>query len=400
MRALTTGDTAMPRPRSERRYNGVRLADWLYPFKRNGKFIGWRYRRPDGSFKHFYAPTVEQANKIAEANNAKRNQPRDSLSSAIERYIEYRESNDSGLVGKRSWQNRKYALEALGQDIITPVNRITREQVKLWWESLTFHQQKQRKAECRRLFGWLMGEGLSTLPYNPFTTNSDMPLLLNAGTPEKARQRLTRDDFWAIYAAAGELGYQGLQIAMGLSLTTFMREGDLCSLKLSDNLEGRLLRLVVGKSLAQRGSTQAARLQWDVGSHQMVKSLLSRSRELSMANFRCPFVISHKPKAIRQSNVKEHCCQILPRMLIAQFAEARTATGIKAGEASTAPTFHEIRSLASKLAADAGYNVKEIQSVMAHESEATTRAYQEGHSLPFDTVGVVFTEDMVGGSFK
>ena len=51
------------------------------------------------------------------------------------------------------------------------------------------------------------------------------------------------------------------------------------------------------------------------------------------------------------------------------------------------------------LAADAGYTIKDIQSVMAHESEKVTIGYQEGHALPFDSVGVVFTEDMVGGVF-
>ena len=216
---------------------------------------------------------------------------------------------------------------------------------------------------------------------------------------EETRQRLTREDFWKIYAAAGELEYYGLQIAMGLSLTTFMREGDICNLRLGENLEDSLLRLVVGKSLAQRGEVSAARLQWDVGNHQLVKSLLTKSRELAMKNYRCPFVISHRPKALRQSKIKEHKCQVLPRMLIAQFAESRRLAGVTGVQGTTAPTFHEIRSLASKLAKDAGYDVKEIQGVMAHEDDKVTRGYMEGHQLPFDSVGVVFTEDMVGGKF-
>ena len=118
-----------------------------------------------------------------------------------------------------------------------------------------------------------------------------------------------------------------------------------------------------------------------------------------MKNYRCPFVISHKPKAIRPSRTKEHSCQILPRRLIAMFADSRnTAIGTAFGE-NSAPSFHEIRSLASKLAADAGYQVGQIQQVMAHGDERVTLGYQEGHQLPFDSVSVVFTEDMVGGQF-
>jgi integrase len=397
MGALTTGENTMPRPRKARYFCGVLLAEWLYPDPRNREGQ-WRYRRPDGTFKYFHASSVEKANKIAEANNDKRDTPRDSLSQALDLYIAYRERQDANIVGKASWRNRKYALAGFGCSFNAPVSRITRDQIKSYWDGLTYHQQKARFAEFRRLWNWLMGEGLSPLPYNPFTLSDERPRLYASGVPEKARARLSRDDFWAIYAAAGELGYQGLQIAMGLSLTTFMREGDICSLKLSENLESNLLQLVVGKSLAQRGSSQAARLQWDVGSHQLVRSLLLNSRELSMKNSRCPFVISHKPLAIRPSKTKEHSCQILPRRLIAMFAEARKAAGVSSATGAD-PTFHEIRSLASKLAADAGYNLKDVQADMAHESDGTTKGYMSGHQLPFEPARVIFTEEMCGGVF-
>lgn len=397
--ALTTGESPVPRPRKARFYCGVELEPNLYVVP--GRPGYWRYVRDDGSSRCFSESDPAKANRIARANNARRSQPKDALARAVDLFIEYRERQDAGLINRASWKNRKYALQALGREIDSPVQSITREQIKLWWEGLTYHQQKQRHAEFRRLWNWLMGEGLSPLPYNPFTLSDERPRLYTSGVPAKARQRLTRDDFWKIYASAGELGYEGLQIAMGLSLTTFMREGDICSLRLSDNLENNLLRLVVGKSLAQRGTTNAARLQWDIGNHQLVKSLLARSRKLSLKNYRCPFVISHKPKANRPSQTKEHSCQVLPRRLIAMFADARTRAGILSGaHEATAATFHEIRSLASKLAADAGYDIKQIQGVMAHESEKVTRGYQEGHQLPFSTVGVVFNEEMIGGAFK
>lgn len=397
MRALTTGDSTMPRPRKARFYCGVELKPNLYAVPSRPGY--WRYVRPDGSSRCFSEHDVKRANEIADANNAKRTLPPDSLTTAVEQYILHREKLDKDLLNKDSWRNRKYALRAFGNEIETPVYRISRDEIKSWWEGLTYYQQKLRKSECRRLWGWMMGEGLSPLPYNPFTTDTSMPMLMNSGVPEKARQRLTRDDFWAIYASAQELGYEGLQIAMGLSLTTFMREGDICSLKLCTNLESDLLKLVVGKSLAQRGSIHAARLQWDIGNHRLVKSLLAKSRELGLKNYRCPFVISHKPIQRRPSKTKEHSCQILPRRLIAQFAEARDHAGMNSAKPGCAPTFHEVRSLADKLAKEAGYDIKAIQQAMAHESVNTTKSYLDGHELPFDTVSVVFDEEMIGGKF-
>lgn len=383
----------MARPRKARFYAGVELEPNLYAVPSRPGY--WRYVRLDGSSRCFSESDVHRANRVAAHNNAKRAQPRDSLAWAVGEYIEYREKQDPNLKSKASWRNRTYALRGLGEVIDAPIQNLRREHLSTWWDSLTYHQQKQRRAEFRKLFSWMMGEGLVNLQYNPFTKDDSLPQLMNTGVPDKQRERMTRDQFWAIYAGAGQLEYFGLQIAMGISLITFMREGDICSLKLRTHLEGDLLKLVVGKSLAQKGAVGAARLQWDVGNHRLLRGLLARSRELSMRNRRCPFVVSHTPKSIRPSK-KEHSCQVLPRMLISQFSDARELAGVTGQHP---PTFHEIRSLASKLATDAGHRLSEIQMVMAHEREETTKGYQEGHELPFDPVEVVFTQEMIGGEF-
>lgn len=63
-------------------------------------------------------------------------------------------------------------------------------------------------------------------------------------------------------------------------------------------------------------------------------------------------------------------------------------------------TFHQVRSLASKLALDAGYELKVVQHAMAHENENTTKVYQDEHELPHDQVAIVFTKELLGGDFK
>lgn len=399
-----TLDNTMARPRKQRMVDGVVLADNLYPDARKRPCF-YRYRRPDGSDKTFQTDTPEEANSIAESNNARRTDPlafaatsRETLSFHMPRFIKYRERQDQKLLKKQSWRNRKYALVAFGKRFDLPLGMLDRNQIKIWWEELTFHEQKQRHAEFRRLFNWLMSEGLCQLPYNPFTTNDDNPRLYVTGEPERARIRLTRETFWAIYNISE---YPALQIAMGLSLTTFMREADLCSLVLNENVESGLLKKVIGKSLEARGSANAARLQWDVGSHGLVKQLLARARELSLKNYRCPYLLSHQPKIRRIGKTKDHFCQVTRRRLVTMFAEARDATGMfdNLEEGRTPPTFHEVRSLGNKLATDAGYKLPEIQHAMAHENPNTTKLYQEEHSLPFTSVDVVFTEDMIGGQF-
>lgn len=402
-----TSENAMARPRKPRLVDGVVLADNLYPDARKRPCF-YRYRRPGGTDKTFQADTPMEANSIAESNNARRTDPlafsaasRETLSFHIPRFIEYRERQDQKLLKKQSWRNRKYALESFGKYFDLPLGMLDRSQIKTWWEELTFHQQKQRHAEFRRLFNWLMSEGLSQLPYNPFTTNDDKPRLYVTGEPERARIRLTLEMFWAIYNITE---YPALQIAMGLSLTTFMREADLCSLVLDENVERGLLKKVIGKSLEARGSANAARLQWDGSIHDLVRQLIARARELSLKNYRCPYLLSHLPKIRKIGKTKDHFCQVTGRRLTAMFAEAVEAV-YAAGmfdtleEGRTRPTFHEVRSLGNKLATDAGYKLQEIQHAMAHENPNTTKLYQEEHSLPFTSVDVVFTENMIGGSF-
>lgn len=394
----------MPRPIKQRLVDGVVLSDNLYSDPR-GRPGYYRYKRPDGSFKTFQAPTPEDANRQADEANAVRDmQPiatpssRDSLAYQIPLYIQYREKQERRLVGKRSWENRCYALHQFAKEMAIPVNRLSWPLIKTWWEGLTYHQQKLRCAEFRRLFNWLMGEGLCRLEYNPFTSNDELPRLYPVGRDDKARQRLRLDEFWVIYNAAER--YPALRIAMGISLVTFMRENDICTLRWDEHVDSGMLRRVIGKSEQALGSARAARRSWDIANHALLKTLLKDARELAMRNFRCPFVISHKFRR-RRSDTKEHRCQVTRWRLAEMFAEIRDETGLweNLPDGQTPPTFHEIRSLASKLARDAGYDIEAIQADMAHEDAATTKGYQEGHALPFEPARVVFSKEVIGGEF-
>ena len=394
----------MARPKKQRTFEGVVLADWLYADSRCRAGY-WRYRRPDMSFKTFPASDVHQANKIAKHNNLSRDlmpvvsdpSIRGTLAAHLPEFILHRETQSPVLISKDSWKNRKYQLASFAKEIVRPLAQLRRSEIMHWWDVLTPHQQKARHAEFRKLFNWLMGrELLPAIKYNPFTLADDKPRLYKASTPERKSDRLTIEGFWLIYGAAKDMGYPCLQIAMGISLTTFMREGDICSLKLSDNLEDNLLKKVIGKSLQQKGNAKAARLQWDVGNYNLLRQLIGDARELSMKNRRCPYVLNHWPKRKLLGKTKEHIAQVLPGRLQEMFEDVRAAVGFTG---PNPPTFHSVRSLANKIAKDAKCHPDQIKQANAHSSIETQKTYQEGHELPFETVQIQFTAEQIGGDF-
>ena len=77
---------------------------------------------------------------------------------------------------------------------------------------------------------------------------------------------------------AGELGLEGLQIAMGIAVTTFMRKSDILTLRGDTHIQGNLLQQIIQKSAAQKGMQKAARRQWNLQSHPLLKQLIQRGR--------------------------------------------------------------------------------------------------------------------------
>ena len=398
--------TPMAPPKKQRTFDDVVLAVNLYPDSR-GRVGYWRYRRPNRTFKTFPAGDVHLANKIAEHNNTMRGaiptkkhpNVNGTLAAYVDDFILHREAQDPSSVDKDSWRNRKYSLAQFCRQIIRPLAQLKRAEIMHWWDVLTPHQQKARHAEFRRFFNWLMGrELLPQMKYNPFTLADDRPRFYASPTPKRASVRFNMAGFWKIYNAAGTLGYDGLQIAMGISLTTFMRETDILTLKLSDDLEDDLLKKVIGKSLAQVGEAKAERLQWNMKDYVLLRNLINRARLAAIKNYGCPYVISHTPKQKRLGKTKTHICQVTPRRLIEMMEEARDLAGYAGME--NPPTFHTVRALANFEAKKAKESKEAIQKNNAHKSVDTQLIYQEGHDLPFDDAPIQFTAEQIGGDFK
>jgi hypothetical protein len=394
------------REKQQRFFDGILLAENLYKDSRNRDGY-WRYRRPDRTFKTFPAGDVHLANKIAEKNNALRDQIpkknelsiKGALAAHVDDYISDQELKSPSLLEKDSWRNRKYSLRQFCRQIVRPLVQLERKEIMHWWDVLSAHQQKARHAEFRRFFNYLMGrELLPKMQYNPFTLADDKPRFYESATPKRASVRFDMDGFWKIYHCAGDLGFEALQIAMGISLTTFMRETDILTLKLSDDLEDDLLRKVIGKSLSQVGEAKAERLQWNMKDYVLLRNLINRARLLAIKNYACPYVISHTGQTKKVGKTKDHICQVTPRSLITMMKKSRDLAGYAGME--NPPTFHTVRSLANSLAKNAQESKEAIQKNNAHKSVDTQLIYQEGHNLPFDDAPIQFTADQIGGDFK
>ncbi|WP_295802176.1 tyrosine-type recombinase/integrase [uncultured Microbulbifer sp.] len=394
----------MVRPKKPRIIDGIELVDNLYPDprKRPGYY---RYRRADGSDKLFQAETVAEANRIATEANALRDTAiatparvpgRQQLGFHVPGYIAYQERLNPALTGKKSWDNRVYALHQFAEQFSgTPVGHITWQQISTWWDGLTYNQQKLRHAEFRKLFNWLMPQGLMPkLQYNPFTTADDRPRLIAKQKPPKGRAPLTIAQYWAIYHMAEEMGLHSLQIAMALSLLTTWRREDICNLQWDANLKGRTLQLVIAKSAAQKGHARAARQAWSLDKYPALARTIQRARELSLQNRRCPYIVSQWPKRRVWNQDKQHLAQVTPERLSRMFAEVRDACGITGGQ-----SFHEVRGLSSTLYRIAGYGVDQIQELMAHKNKGTTLGYQDADALPYTPMDFVLPDDVIGGEF-
>ena len=191
---------------------------------------------------------------------------------------------------------------------------------------------------------------------------------------KRARQRLTKDTYDAIYEKASPW----LQHAMDLSLLTLLRREDIVSLRFAD-VHDNALWVIPGKTEGSTGS----RLKIEIESDGDLAALLARCRDSILS----PYLIHRLPDRAQSrdkcAKSRSHHTQVLPEQLSRAFAGARDDAGV---EGDNAPTFHEIRSLGGALLRKAGWSKTQVQELMTHTSESMTKHYLEGHEAPWTEV--------------
>lgn len=385
------------RPKS---VNGILLVDNLYTDNRK-RVNRWRYRWPDGRYQTFEAATVQEANAFAaEANQARAQRdtgglPEEALPYWAARYIDYREGLDPRLATKSAWTRRNRAAIRQFADEFkgVPVFQLSLKHLRPWWDSLTGNAQRNKKPELNRFCNHLIAEEITVnLQAHPFN------VLMMRPSPAKARVRMALADYWAIYDTAGKVGLEYVQDAMALALLTFMRRGDLCSLRWDEHTDGKSLWKVISKATAQG---KPKRLRWDFDRWPELRRIVARCRERSMQHQRCPFLLSRQPARAILGEVKEHAHQVLPDRLTEDFATARAASGVyaKLPADQKMPGIHEIRALGAHLHSDDDDQTA-VMNAMAHSDIEMTRRYQAGHALEDIEIGIgELPANKLGGRF-
>ncbi|WP_281545861.1 phage integrase Arm DNA-binding domain-containing protein [Grimontia sp. SpTr1] len=183
------------------------------------------------------------------------------------------------------------------------------------------------------------------------------------------RQRLTKEDWPAIEAAASRSKSGYMLNAIHLALTTGLRRQDVCNLRFSDVKKG-YLHVTLSKS---RGKTKLAfPLELEnplIGL--TLGDIISRCRRTGTVS---QYLIHYTS---RQSG--KIGGQVSPLAISKSFSRIRDKSGL-CWTAGTPPSFHELRSLAERTYSTLGFDT---QKLLGHKRQAMTDKYNDARGREY-----------------
>lgn len=187
-----------------------------------------------------------------------------------------------------------------------------------------------------------------------------------------ARSRLTFEQWQQIYDHASELA-PFAQNSMLLALVTGQRRGDLVEMKFSDVWDGYLhiIQSKTGVRLALPLTLRCEAINLTLG------EIISRCRDRVVSKY---MIHSQRNHAANKAGEK-----VDVNSLSRVFMEARIKSGLKFPKGSTPPSFHEQRSLSSRLYEAQGVNVK---TLLGHKTDAMSEQYKDERGLGWITLAV------------
>ena len=274
-------------------------------------------------------------------------------------------------------QRRRRLIDALGKIQVPMIDtQMLREAIS---SGSQFEQGKLRTI-LLRFFRYAKSTGL----YPSHLSNPVDDLFVDP-LPRKRRQRMTIEQFNAIYSVAP----QWLRWMMTLAFHLALRRVDLVNLRFDEVVADRIIS-PIRKSDSQARDMEATSVDFPI--HPDVRNVLMEARRSSLRVGGCPFVVHREPerRTQRAAGALEggrmaHPAQVLPDYASKAFYKARDLaldqTRLFEGmSVRQMPTLHEIRALSSHRYATAGYEVAAVQELMAHTDPNMTRAYQKGHA--------------------
>jgi integrase len=247
--------------------------------------------------------------------------------------------------------------EAIGQQT---ANAVTTAMLFQFISQHPASSQKRLKGLLVRLFDYSLSTGERTVPTNPaVAVHVDKQ-------PEVKRQRLTLDQFRAIYDASPVWA----QSAMMIMLQTTLRPSDVLRLRF-DQLEGSVLRSEISKTKKHLA----------IHLNSLAMDAINRQRQSGMV---CPYIIHRRPERRRKRRGCDHLFQVTLDYWSGEFTDLRDQLGVADHIPKDArPTLYEIRALAAHLYEQQGLDRSEVQALMAHTREEMTARYQARHGVRY-----------------
>jgi len=184
---------------------------------------------------------------------------------------------------------------------------------------------------------------------------------------QRSRKRLTLKDFKIIRKAAPDW----LQNAMIISLLTLQARKELTLMKYTDIRNGKLY--IIRQKTAKKSDLAFIRLP-------VTASLKREIVATRKSDLICPYVIHTKPvrRNPKQMASKPHPYSVTPDHISKTFRKVTDEIGIFDHlEKNEQPSFHEIRSLGTRIMKQRGYSKKDIRGYTGHADKKTVEIYLE-----------------------
>ncbi|PIK84443.1 integrase [Raoultella ornithinolytica] len=186
------------------------------------------------------------------------------------------------------------------------------------------------------------------------------------------RKRLSLEEWKIIFENAASMP-PAAQNSMLLALITGQRLGDIVSFKFSDVWDDHLhiIQNKTGSKIALPLTLRCNAIGVSLG------EVIARCRDRVISKY----LIHH---TLHHANGKPGS-KIPEKSISRYFATARDSSGIDWGDGSTAPPFHEQRSLSSRLYKEQGIDVK---TLLGHKTDAMSQVYADDRGLDWKKLDV------------
>lgn len=334
----------------------------------------------------------EQARQAAQILNAKRATDPvlalvnrvDKPSKTVEKHVSWfdkevlakHRGKDGRPLAESTIYNRRLMLQGIvahfgkNRDVAT----ITRRECVALLEAQTPEQHNRYRQFMHQVFLHAVAQGL----------RDDNPIEMTVKkTVVRQRQRLTREVFDGIHAAAAPW----FRRALDLALWSLQRREDLTLLRSDQHWKDGRLFVAQGKVEAHG----TGRLRVTPG-EKLKAAIIACLNAPQRAD--CPFLLFKVPERHAPAEWKVHDYQLAPEMLTREFqrlrdelVDARGKSIWKGIPERQRPSFHEIRSLGGDMyVQDLGWPREKVQALYGHTTMEMTQHYLDGHGEKWDDV--------------